>query len=236
MDHVLLVGVGGAVPHYSDHTKHCRLGDVVVSMPVDRSGSIYVYCQKVEKIPDHIGFSYVTRGYGCNDTTLQKVVEKLKTKVARDTYSRPPWDTYLESGKELLKGEESSFHRPALKSDKLFYTKPGGEVIQVEHPKALGLEARRHKEGTMTVHSGLIGAGRMVVKSDEMRREFAQMNNIQAFDVEFDYVLESLEGNRNESYLIIRGMADYVDGNKKDWQSYAALCAAAYMKALILAI
>jgi hypothetical protein len=31
VDFVFLVGVGGGVPHYTDYTKHVRLGDVVVS-------------------------------------------------------------------------------------------------------------------------------------------------------------------------------------------------------------
>lgn len=44
---MLLVGVGGAVPHYSDHRKHVRLGDVVVSMPRKDSGNLYEYCDKI---------------------------------------------------------------------------------------------------------------------------------------------------------------------------------------------
>lgn len=47
IQHVFLVGVGGAVPHYSDHTKHVRLGDVVVSVPQDSTGAQYIYCSKV---------------------------------------------------------------------------------------------------------------------------------------------------------------------------------------------
>lgn len=42
-----MVGVGGAVPHYSNYKEHVRLGDVVVSMPSDDTGVTYVYCSKV---------------------------------------------------------------------------------------------------------------------------------------------------------------------------------------------
>lgn len=35
VDYVILVGVGGGVPHYTDYQKHVRLGDVVVSHPAD---------------------------------------------------------------------------------------------------------------------------------------------------------------------------------------------------------
>lgn len=33
VEFVILVGVGGGVPHFTDHTRHVRLGDVVVSSP-----------------------------------------------------------------------------------------------------------------------------------------------------------------------------------------------------------
>ena len=59
----------------------------------------------------------------------------------------------------------------------------------------------------------------------------------QAFDPEFDQVLESIVGNRKDSFLFVRGLADYVDGSKaKDWQPYAALAAAAVTKFLIMAL
>ncbi|KPJ19468.1 hypothetical protein RR48_11095 [Papilio machaon] len=33
VEYVFLVGVGGGVPHYTDYSRHVRLGDVVVSTP-----------------------------------------------------------------------------------------------------------------------------------------------------------------------------------------------------------
>ena len=33
VEKVFLVGVGGAVPHYTDFNRHVRLGDVVMSAP-----------------------------------------------------------------------------------------------------------------------------------------------------------------------------------------------------------
>ena len=33
VEQVFLVGVGGAVPHYTDFKRHVRLGDVVMSAP-----------------------------------------------------------------------------------------------------------------------------------------------------------------------------------------------------------
>jgi hypothetical protein len=63
---------------------------------------------------------------------------------------------------------------------------------------------------------------------------FAPIYGVRAYDAEADAVLESLEGNRSESYLIMRGIADYTDGSRKEWQPYSSMAAAAYMKTLIM--
>jgi len=47
-------------------------------------------------------------------------------------------------------------------------------------------------------------------------------------------VLESIVGNRKESFIFVRGACDYLDGTKNVvWQPYSALVAAAFMKAVI---
>ena len=47
-------------------------------------------------------------------------------------------------------------------------------------------------------------------------------------------VLESIVGNRKESFLFVRGACDYFDGTKNVvWQPYSALAAAAFMKSVI---
>ena len=38
VQHVFLVGCGGAVPDFHDYNKHTRLGDVAVSMPDNPEG------------------------------------------------------------------------------------------------------------------------------------------------------------------------------------------------------
>jgi nucleoside phosphorylase len=52
--------------------------------------------------------------------------------------------------------------------------------------------------------------------------------------MEFDQVLESIVGNRKDSFGFVRGVCDYLDGTKNvEWQPYAALAAAGFMKTLI---
>ncbi|GAB1604551.1 uncharacterized protein LOC115230770 [Argonauta hians] len=234
VEHVILVGVGGAVPHFSDFSRHVRLGDVVVSTPLDKSGSLYVHCQNVEKMPRSPGYSYVTKSWSSANHSLQNAVQKLKRAVDSNPNITKPWDFYFEEGRELLEDEESDFNRPSIMRDKLFATQPNGTVVQYEHPKPSGSQYDSYTEAQVTIRYGVIGSGRLITRNEEMRKEFAKLNGIKCFDLEFDSVLDSLDGSRNRSFIIIRGMADYVDGTeKKGWQPYAALVAAAYMKSLL---
>jgi nucleoside phosphorylase len=115
------------------------------------------------------------------------------------------------------------------------------QVIEVQHPDvpehtpANDATAVRH--GTPKVHYGVIGSGRPVTRADDTRLDFAGKYGIIAFDSEFDQVIESICGNRKDSFMFIRGIADYNDGSRsKEWQPYASLAAAAMMKTIIKAI
>ena len=83
---------------------------------------------------------------------------------------------------------------------------------------------------------GVLGSGRAVLQDDVMRAEFANMHHLLAYDADFDQVLAALKGSGCDSFLFVRGMADYsADGAKgKDWQAYAALAAASLAKAVVL--
>ena len=61
--------------------------------------------------------------------------------------------------------------------------------------------------------------------------------NVLCFDSEIDQVIAAIQGNRIESFMIIRGISDYHDGTlNKEWQSYSSLCAASFMKTIIYTI
>lgn len=52
---------------------------------------------------------------------------------------------------------------------------------------------------------GVVGCGQRVARAEPLRKDFAQMNGIKAFHHEHDAVLESIEGNCCESYIVILG-------------------------------
>lgn len=52
VEHVILVGTAGSVPHYADFYRHGRLGDVVVSAP-NNKGATYIFCDKIRVDDEH---------------------------------------------------------------------------------------------------------------------------------------------------------------------------------------
>ncbi len=66
VEHVILVGCGGAVPDFHDYNKHVRLGDIVVATPSATSngkGPLYVHCEKFEQKQGK--FNYQKKDYTC---------------------------------------------------------------------------------------------------------------------------------------------------------------------------
>lgn len=227
-----MVGVGGAVPDYDDGNNHVRLGDIVVSAKTTEKPYLYLHCEHVDYDRRLDVYKFDVKRWTCKNDPLLSVVNKIKRIVENSTDTDRPWDIYLEEASDKLKVEESNFHRPFINTDKLFYKNPDGTVVEVEHPPA----GEHYVIGRTNVRLGTIGGGGNIAKDTKLRKTFSRLYGIKAYDMDTEAVLESLEGNRNESYLIIRGISDYTDGSRKEWQPYSAMAAAAYMKTLVMAM
>lgn len=235
IEYVFIVGVAGGVPYYTDYYKHVRLGDIVISKG-GRNNNIYYYCQKILKNKEG-DLQYVHKTFASKDTTLQQVAQQI-AETAELNPDSAPWEQYIEEGQALLQGQEADFVRPLPSTDRLYMNIGDDNIIEVEHPQPPQSDGdiKVHVEKPR-IHFGVLGSGRPVVKTDATRLDFASKYNIKAFDTEFDQVLESIEGNRKDCFMFIRGISDYTDGSKnKEWQPYAALAAAAYMKTIIKAL
>lgn len=223
--------MAGGVPHFTEFDKHVRLGDIVVGLPEQSRGPAYIQCDRFETVGTD-KYQYEPQTWSPRNDILQTYVRKLRDM----SQTSKPWDKYIEEGKETLHAEESNFYRPAAKTDKL-YALVDNEMVQVEHPKPPAGYDRHREDNRPRIRYGPLAGGRYIARNFKIRMDFAMRNGIKAYDTEFAPVLESIEGNRKSSFLMIRGIADYVDGQKnKDWQPYAALAAAAYMKALLVAL
>ncbi|XP_076092610.1 uncharacterized protein LOC143064006 isoform X2 [Mytilus galloprovincialis] len=230
IEHVFVVGVSGGVPHYTDYYKHVRLGDIVMSQCNDK-GYVYYHCDKIFRDKED-NLTYKLRTFAPRDFTLQNVVEKLRDRAQRKP-DKAPWEKYIYEGLDLLHNQEADFNRPPKESDRLYMNIGEDDLIEVQHPLKPE-DGESIREGVPNVHYGVIGSGRPVTKYDSTRLDFAHKYNITCFDAEFDQVLESIVGNRKDSFLFIRGIADYSDGTRnKEWQPYASLVAAAMMKTII---
>lgn len=231
IEHVFLVGCAGSVPHFTDYYKHGRLGDVVIST-CDDKGYIYYYCDKI--LQDKKGeVQYQLKTWAPRDLELQRIADKLKETLQVDP-SYAPWEQFIAEGQELLASQEQDYTRPPRSSDRLYMGIGEGQVIEVQHPENPdGIETRTD---TPVIRFGVLGAGRPV-KTEMSRHDFASRYGIQSFDTDFDQVLDSIVGNRKDSFMFVRGLADYVDGTRnKEWQPYAALAAASVTKALIMSL
>ena len=87
------------------------------------------------------------------------------------------------------------------------------------------------------IHFGTIAGGKNILTNDYFKTTLSDKCNVLCFDSEIDQVIAAVQGNRTESFMIIRGISDYHDGTlNKEWQPYSSLCAAAFMKTIIYKI
>ncbi|KAH8386551.1 hypothetical protein KR093_001198 [Drosophila rubida] len=225
VDYVFIVGVAGGVPHYTDYKKHVRLGDVVISYVdkqralINRQEKPYVYVYKSGED--------VKTYFPINDS-LQQIAESLQANMEL----KRPWENYLHDAQQTLAQKtESDFGRPDAKTDKLFMNIGNNEVIEVAHPIAAD---EINGVTRLRLHLGPIGSGRDLVRSDDLRTQFARKFGLLATDVEMSSVLDSIIGNCRESFILVKGISDYKDGmSTRKWQNYASLSAAAVVKSVI---
>ncbi|XP_068205100.1 uncharacterized protein [Palaemon carinicauda] len=232
VEYVFLVGTAGGVPHYTDYNKHVRLGDVVVASPQEGQRFIYMYCDGA-KVLESGAYEFETKSWGPPDLVLQNIAQKLKEQ-GEEKDGPTPWLDYMSEGSSKLAAQEMDFSRPNEDTDKLYMSIGGSDVIEVSHPVAPDGAEHVRVPNKPRIHLGPIASGRCVVGNDQIRQDFASQLAVNAYDQEFDAVVESVYGNRKDHYILIRGICDYNDGTRnKDWQPYAALAAAGFMKSII---
>ncbi|XP_016937240.1 uncharacterized protein [Drosophila suzukii] len=226
VDFVFIVGVAGGVPHYTDYKKHVRLGDVVISY-VDKQRALISNSKEKPYVYLYKSGDDVKTYFPVNDS-LQQIAESLQANMQ----VKRPWEDYLNQAQEALAHKtEADFNRPDARTDKLFMNIGNNEVIEVAHPIAADEVDGVNR---LRLHLGPIGSGRDLVRSDELRTQFARKYGLLATDVEMSSVLDSIIGNCRESFILVKGIADYKDGTStRKWQNFAAISAASVVKSVI---
>ena len=224
---MLLVGVGGAVPNLSDFHKHVRQGDIVISSPAVPNGPMYVQCK-------NRGYKHNNNTWKSSNPKLMNYVRQLWKTYQSNVRTHAPCEDHIDVGARQLSNDQISFHHPHKKHKPIYAMVEDNRVELVQQPLPPLGRTRLYPESQTRVRYGVLSSGTYVAKNIITRTIYAKEHGICAYDQGNEHVLDSIMGSRCGSFLVIDGIADYVDGSQnKEWQPYSALAAAAYMKTLI---
>ena len=218
----LMVGIGGGVPSAENDI---RLGDVVVSHPLDSSPAVvqYDYGKTVEDGRfERIG------SLNQPPDELMRAVASLK---AAHLMEEPVFPSHLLKMASKYPPLRAASIALDPQEDLLFepdYNHVMGEATCVEC-RVDKLVSRPKRAGNIpVVHYGLIASGNQVMKDGKTRERLRQQLKVLCFEMEAAGLMNGFP------CLVIRGICDYADTHKnKQWQAYAAATAAAYAKELL---
>jgi nucleoside phosphorylase len=228
----LMVGIGGGAPTLENDI---RLGDIVVSSPVDGKGGVFQhdFGKKIQE-QDFQETGFLNRP----PTILLSGVSSLKVDYRRKPKSlENAIDRILEKEEEELREE---LGRPDASTD-ILYQSNFVHVANSKTPcvKACGIDPanlvpsrlERKRPRSPVVHYGLIASGNQLMKDALHRDILAEKWKVLCFEMEAAGLMNDFP------CLVVRGICDYSDSHKnKEWQEYAAIAAAAYTKDLLYRI
>ncbi|KAG9852040.1 purine and uridine phosphorylase, partial [Aureobasidium melanogenum] len=227
----LMVGIGDGVPTKANDI---RLGDVVVSSPKDGHGGVLHY--DLGKETQDSGF----RQTGFLDqppTVVRTAVSALEAKHIRKGHHIMV--NIEDALKENPRLKRRGYACPAPESDRLYKTDvvhPASEescdaCCGTESTKMVTRQPRDDEDDNPAIHYGLIGSGNRVIKDAILRDKLAREDGVLCFETEAAGIMSRFP------CLVDRGICDYSDSHKnKEWQGYAAMTAAAYVKELLMEI
>jgi nucleoside phosphorylase len=211
---LVMTGIAAGVPDPANPLRHVRLGDIVVA-----TWGIVDY--------DHV---VVTDG---GKTSLRATFPRPWNHLCRvadlleaDEYvDQRPWEQWLDvTGKPDL----ARYQRPPDNTDRLAPTGPDGSRPRHPHRTTSG-----HRPGWPKVHKGLIGSANTSLRDAALRDRLAAEHNMRAIEMEGAGVGTSAFLN-DRHWFMVRGISDYADSSYgHHWRPYAALAAAAYVRALL---
>jgi nucleoside phosphorylase len=248
----LMVGIGGGIP------PNVRLGDVVVSAPVDQyQGVVQWDFGKAEKggkfrrigglnSPPSALLTALTKmetKSKMNGSKIPQYLEEMEKKwpnlpeYTRSASLKDPWFT-PDSTHDNRGTWQTIFSMVweiilALLGFLLgwgrFAPLDSGAQLASTTTANIAVGAQR-KPGDMRVHYGLIASGNRVIKDAEFRDSLNESLGGNVLCVEMEAA-----GLMNDfPCIVIRGICDYADSQKnKDWQEHAAAVAAAFAKELL---
>ncbi|CAI2349148.1 unnamed protein product [Caenorhabditis sp. 36 PRJEB53466] len=235
IEHVFIVGVGGAVPHFTDASLHARLGDVIVSASHPHQ---YVYAHDlfINKLNDQVtGFQ--CHNWAAKDPAIEQIVQEGGEDL------REKWNAATEEAVQRLSelAADVEWKAPPESTDVLAMPVSKGNVVVMPHPnpERQGPEIHLGTVGAMSSmkkYEGITGGGDDESSINQIRESFAESFKIRCMDAGFDSVVGAVVGSCVKSWALVRGISDYHYGQSragKVWQAHAAARAAGMTRCII---
>ncbi|KAM0547820.1 hypothetical protein ACHAPJ_010166 [Fusarium lateritium] len=223
----LMVGIGGGAPRLPDCD--VRLGDVVVSSPLNGQSGVFQY--DYGKSIQEMKFQH-TRSLNQPPQALLTALSGLRTQHEREG------NGLSEAVDKALKKRpriKRKYGRPPPDTDVLFrseFVHVGGSCVSACDQNSAKRIQRPEREPEVdddpAVHYGIIASANTLMKDALIRDALAAEKHVLCFEMEAAGLMNRFP------CLVVRGICDYSDSHKsKEWQGFAAMVAAAYAKDLV---
>jgi nucleoside phosphorylase len=207
---VIMVGIAAGVPNPQRPERHVRLGDVVVATQIVDFDHIRAIEGGIEP----------RRQMSLPSPRLTHSADILR---ADELAGNHAWEQWLDSSQ---RSQLARYGRPPEHTDVL-RDSAGWEL---RHPRR---DYSGHRRGRPKVHHGPVGSSNRSLRDGAMRDELAAAHGVIALEMEGAGVGASSFLNGRE-WFVVRGISDYGDSHRSElWRRYAALAAAAYVRALL---
>lgn len=203
--HIIMCGIAGGIPFPENPEEHVHLGDIVVS---NHHG--VVQYDFIKQVAGKVEPRHPPR------PPSPELLEAVKFLNAESLRGMRPWEKFLSRGTELENGS-----RP---SDGV-----GADGAPIDYPYA-----PKRQPGTPRVFNSPIASANTLLKDASFRDMLRDRFGTKAVEMEGSGIADATWNSEAAGYLVVRGVCDYCDQHKGDvWQGYAAVAAAAYVRALL---
>jgi nucleoside phosphorylase len=213
---IIMCGIAGGIPNPAKAAEHVRLGDVVVS---NQKGVVqYDFVKRTVRKKRTDVVEEVRASSHRPSPELYEAVRILESNVP---FGQRPWEERLRDGLGRL-----GWSRPNDALDVL--ADPADATRPLTHPAD-----PERRPGQPRVFLAPIASANTLLKDPAKREALRSQFGVKAVEMEASGIVDAT-WTHGVGYLVVRGICDYCDPNKNDaWQQYAALAAAAYVRALL---
>jgi nucleoside phosphorylase/tetratricopeptide (TPR) repeat protein len=206
---IIMCGIAGGLPNTTDVNEDVRLGDIVVS----NQNGIVQYDLVKRLSADEIEVRQPPRPPSAELLEADRVLRANSLKGQR------PWEQLIQRGKDIDTAKRPDDNVDA-KGNSIIY--PNNDGRRPRFPR---------------VFTGPIASANTLLRDAAFRDSIRKQYRVKAVEMESSGIADATWIAGLAGYLAIRGICDYCDNNKGDqWHGYAALAAAAYVRALLESI